>query len=326
MACVEELSENVVLVGRAYESADRKSHPEGIPARHDVSEVACRNNEVDLVSLSDDAALYELAVCREVVNDLRNEPSYINGVGARKRYACSRLRDLPEELLYSGLSVVEVSADSACRYIGAVRCHHLEPLCIGYSAVRVEDDDACARNITESLNSRASGVSRSCGQDHDVVSEAVHAACRAHEIRKGRESNVLESRSWAVPELEHPCVACLYQRSDVCSCKLVLVARLDQFVYLLFAVIVKEDVPDVLCHSSEILFDDAAPVGLYSIDVGRNIKSAALSLSVKDGLARTHSYVCISCACVFDHNCLSLFLKIFQTVEKTPCLCYIISV
>ena len=92
-----------------------------------------------------------------------------------------------------------------------------------------------------------------------------------------------------------------YQRSDVFGSELVPVAPFDQLIDQLFAVVVKEDVPDGFCHASEIAFYNVVIISFYQIEVGRNVKSAAFSLAVKNGLARADSDGWVSSAYIFDH-------------------------
>ena len=113
---LEEIKEDLVGIGCADQLAYGKSHVLGIECCEDISEVAGGNTDVDLLSRGDPLLLKEPGVCIDVVADLGNKSSDVDGIGRREnksllvKLSCKLL--IAEDLLYSGLGIVKVSVDA----------------------------------------------------------------------------------------------------------------------------------------------------------------------------------------------------------------------
>ena len=106
---------------------------------------------------------------------------------------------------------------------------------------------------------------------------------------------------------------CFDQRSDILGSKFVLITSFDKLIYKIFTIVVKENVPYGFCHASEVAFDNVMVIRLYQTEVGRNIKTAALCLAVKNGFARSDSDGWVSCTYIFDH-----FIAFHTIKGQTP--------
>ena len=79
-SCIYEIREDFVLVGRAYKSAHRHAHKPRVVCGQNVSEVARRNHHVHRLSVLYRSRFHQLDVAVDVVCDLRNQPSYVDGI------------------------------------------------------------------------------------------------------------------------------------------------------------------------------------------------------------------------------------------------------
>ncbi len=80
-ACREEVGQNVVVVRRTDELANWQTDLFGVISRQDVTEVTCRNGEVDLVARGNLASLNQLSVGIDIVNNLWYQATDVHRVG-----------------------------------------------------------------------------------------------------------------------------------------------------------------------------------------------------------------------------------------------------
>ena len=80
-ACSYKVGKNIVCVRRTDELVDRYTHMLCIVSCKYVSEVACRNDNIDLVAESYLAVLDELSIGRYIVDYLRCKSAPVDGIG-----------------------------------------------------------------------------------------------------------------------------------------------------------------------------------------------------------------------------------------------------
>ena len=78
----DEVREHVVLVARDDQAADRHADPLGVVGAEDVAEVARGDAHVDRLAGDDAARGHHVRVRADVVDDLRQQPAPVDGVGA----------------------------------------------------------------------------------------------------------------------------------------------------------------------------------------------------------------------------------------------------
>ena len=165
----KKLRQHVVCVAGHNEPPDRKPHALCvIPCQH-VSEVSGRHAEVDPFPLGDRALPAQRLVGFKIINDLRHQPSDIDGIGAGKEDALLG-KDLSctggENLLYPGLGIVEIAPDAADRHIFSLLGDHLQPLDVADLALGVKYGDSDILHILKAVESSLARIAAGGCDDH----------------------------------------------------------------------------------------------------------------------------------------------------------------
>ena len=80
-AGVDEIGKYIIAVGCANKLMYRQTHHFGIIACQNIAEVACRYGKVNFVTGFNAPCCYCIAVCAEIINNLRYKAAPVNGVG-----------------------------------------------------------------------------------------------------------------------------------------------------------------------------------------------------------------------------------------------------
>ena len=205
-AGAEKIGQYVVAVGGTNQTADRQPHQLCDVGGKNVAEVAGRHADVDLFTGHDRALRKQVAVCRNVVDDLRCKSAPVDGVCTGQEHAffvqllCNgRIR---ENLLHAGLCVVKVAADRADIDVCAgLRCH-LQLLHAADTVHGVEDFDSDAVHVAVAFKRGFAGVARGGDEDHRIALFPGFIQRAAEQTRHQLERHVLEGAGRSVPELE----------------------------------------------------------------------------------------------------------------------------
>ena len=202
----DEVREHVVRVRRTDELTHRQAHLLGIPAGENIAEVAGRHDEVEFVTHGNHAAGDGIAVCREIVDNLRQQAAPVDGVGRGQEPAALRelgsKRLVAEDLLDAGLRVIKVAAHGADRDVIARLRDHLQALDLRHTAVGIEHEDLRARHVGKALQGRLAGVARGGDEDAHLPLLAALFQARREQVRQDLQRHVLERARRPVPELE----------------------------------------------------------------------------------------------------------------------------
>ena len=186
----KEIIEDLIRIGCAKQRPDRKPHLLCIKCCQNIAEISRGYSHVDLLIALYRTVLKELCISIDIVNDLRDEPPNIDGIGGGKLVSC-RGKFLchgfvVKHLFHSGLCLIKVSADRGDKDIVPHLRHHLFFLDRAHTVLRVKDDDLRARHIRKAGQCSLSGVSGCCGKDHDLIFDLIFLCGRDHEMRQNR--------------------------------------------------------------------------------------------------------------------------------------------
>ena len=215
-ARADEVGEDVVAVGGAEEARDGQSHLLGEAAGENVAEIPRRNGDVDLFAHFDLSFVHEVAVCRDIVDDLRDEPTPVDGVGGGEEESVF-IRALGEvcvrkDRLDAVLRVVEIAADCHDVHVIAAGRLHLPLLHQAHAVHRIEHGDLHAVDVLVAFKSRLSGVAAGCDEDVCDPSFPGHDEGAGEQTGHDLERHVLERGGRSVPELQR--VDAVVQRVD----------------------------------------------------------------------------------------------------------------
>ena len=175
------------------------------PCSKDITEVACRNYDIEgfckiHLSFSD-----EFDIRINIVSDLRSKSSPVDGVRRREHNIMLIERNgkfhVAEDLLNTCLCIIKAAVNCDYMRIGSARSCHLKLLCFGNAACRIEYDDLCSGKILEALKCSLTRVTRSSRKDADLLMCACLLCRSSHEMRQELECNILECARRSVPEL-----------------------------------------------------------------------------------------------------------------------------
>jgi hypothetical protein len=113
----DKIGQDVVRVGGAQDFPDRGPHPLRVIGREDIPEISGGHADVDLLVFRKPAFFHQVAAGRNIINDLRKQPSEVDGVGGGKDIAVFQQLFLQplvrENVLHAGLGVVEIPLTAA---------------------------------------------------------------------------------------------------------------------------------------------------------------------------------------------------------------------
>ena len=158
----EKFRQHVVGVAGDYQLPYRQAHFIRIISGENVSEIAGRHHEIYLVAHIYLFGADKVEVRRNVINDLRSQPSPIYGVRGRQRVAHFRKLGfafgIGENTFDSRLRVVEVAFYAYDVSIGTRRRLHLQFLQFADALRRIKNDYFGAFDVLETFQSRLAGV------------------------------------------------------------------------------------------------------------------------------------------------------------------------
>ena len=205
-ARAKEIGKHVVGIGRTNKLIDGESHAFCDVCGKDIAEVTRGYAEVDLLAHLDGAFVQKVAVCRNVVNDLRCKTAPVDGVCAgeedtRLVKTVSRIA-IGEDRFYAVLRIVEIAADGADVDVVTALGSHLKLLYTADAVYGVEYHDLDAFYVTVSLKSRFSGVTGGCDEDQRSALFIILDQCAGQKAGHDLERHVLECGGGAVPQLK----------------------------------------------------------------------------------------------------------------------------
>ena len=237
LAGTEEVRQYLIFVGCADQLLDRHTHVLREIRCQDITEVTSRDADIDLLTLCDITSLKHLTICIDIVDHLRNQTADVDGVcRAQNDALCLQFLckcRIMEDLLHTGLGIIEVAADRCCVGVLPRFSPHLQLLETGNTSIRIEYDDFRTRYIREAGHRRLSGITGGRGQDHDTIRHLILPCTGHHQVWEDGEGHILKCDGFSVEQLEVPCASLLYQRCDLRILELLIVGRTDTVTELL---------------------------------------------------------------------------------------------
>ena len=237
LAGAEEVRQYLILVRCADQLLDRHTHVLCEICCQDITEVTGRDADINLLTLCDIAGLQHLAIRIDIVDHLRNQTADVDGVRRTQNDAlCLQLLGkclIMEDLLHTGLGIIEVAADRRCMGVLSRLRAHLQLLETGNPTIRIEYDDFRTRYIREAGHRRLSGITGGRGQNHDTIRHLVLPCTGHHQVWEDGKGHILKCDGFSMEQLEVPCAALLYQRCDLRILELLIVGRTDTVTELL---------------------------------------------------------------------------------------------
>ena len=203
----------------------------GVVARQDIAEVPRRDAEVNFVPQCDFAALQQIAVGRNIIHDLRQDPAPVDGVCRREEIPLVlqifAQNWVGENALHAALRVVEVSPHGAHADVLPFLADHLQLLDIRHAAVGVENENFRMLHIAESFERGLAGVAGGRDQNADRLVLSGLFEARREKIRQHLKRHILERARRPVPELHDiPAISQVFHRCGLRVIKFTCAIRL----------------------------------------------------------------------------------------------------
>ena len=205
-AGTDEVCQHVIFIGRADQTAHGQPHALGIVTGKDVAEVAGRNAEVHWLAPGDSAVLCQTEVGIEVVNDLRNQPSPVDGVCAGKAntalFKRFRHRRIGKNFFHTGLGVVKVSVHRVNMDVFSLLGRHLQALDLTGAGIGVKDRNLNVLKPGIARQSRLAGITGSRHQNPGCLGTAQILFALEQQLGHQLKGVVLERAGGPVPQFQ----------------------------------------------------------------------------------------------------------------------------
>ena len=203
----DKISQNIIGIGSTDQFSDRHAHLFRIVRRQNVAEVPGRHYHVDKVAHSDLFVFDQFAVGGDIVHNLRQQTSPVDGVSRGEhhivfRQLCHDLR-IGKDLLYPGLRVVKIPFDRADCHIFPFLCGHLAFLHSADAVFRIEHQDLCIRHILKALQSSFSGIAAGRYQNDDLFPFSYLFSGGRQQVWQNLQRHIFKRTGWSVPQFQH---------------------------------------------------------------------------------------------------------------------------
>ena len=218
----DEICQNVVPVGSADQPADGQSHSLGVVTRQNVTEIAGGNTEIHRLAPGDAALLHKAEIGIKIVDNLRNQPSPVDGVGAGKAdislFQLTGHGCVTENPLDTGLSIVKISVDSINRNVVPLLGGHLKALNLTGARVGIEHRNLDPFQSCVTGQSRFACVAGGGHQNTGRLATAQIFLGLNQQLWHQLKGIILESTGGAMPQLQGvKSVANLFQMSRLAA-------------------------------------------------------------------------------------------------------------
>ena len=159
--------QDIITVGRDNEVVYRQAHAVGKIARVYVSKVARWHRKIHGLIGSPQGKR-----CIEVINDLSHDSCPVDRVDCNQRAALRQEGVGNEARFYQSLTIIKIAAN--CEVMDVISRHggHLSPLHVGYTAIRVQDENIHVLAVATTLDCRATRISRRRTHDDHFLATA----------------------------------------------------------------------------------------------------------------------------------------------------------
>ena len=205
-AGAQEVGEHIVAVGGADQLVDGQAHFAGVESGQNIAEIAGRHTDIYTLTGGNLFVPQQVAVGRDIVDDLRQDPAPVDGVGRGEEVAPAR--QLPaeplvgEEPLYAGLGVVEVAHHGGYPHVAPLLGYHLQLLDLGNPVLRVEHQNFSPGHILKALQGP---FARVAGGGHQNAGRLVLLCLHqggGQQVGQHLQGHVLKGAGGAVPQLQ----------------------------------------------------------------------------------------------------------------------------
>ena len=198
-----EICQNIIFIRRTNKLSDWQAHFLCIICGKNITEVTCRNDNINLIADFNFVILYKLCIWWEIIYNLRNKSAPVDWVCRWKLKLISVKKifiiSVCKYLLNTALSIVKVTLNRGNTYVITLLSNHLKLLNFTYTVVRIEYDNSCACNIFKAFKCSLTCITRCCNKDYDffIFISLFHWCCK--KMRKNLKCHILKSTSRAVP-------------------------------------------------------------------------------------------------------------------------------
>ena len=113
MTVGNDIGQHLVFIGSAEKHMNGQTHFFGVISRQNISEIPCGHNDIDGFAFGDFAVPAQSGIGFEIINDLREQTTPVNGVGRRKTVAffieSGVELGIAENLFHAALTVIEIA-------------------------------------------------------------------------------------------------------------------------------------------------------------------------------------------------------------------------
>ena len=202
----DEISQDVIAVGCTDKLVERHTHLTGVESGQNIAEVAGGNANIHRFPGLHTLITQQVTVGGNVVDDLRQHTTPVNGVCRRQEVAalCQLLTQLfiGEQPLDTGLGIVKVSVHRANTHVVTLLGEHLQLLNGRNAILRIEHQDTGAIHILEAFQRTLSGITGSGNQNADGLLLLGLYQGRGQQMGQHLQSHVLKGAGRAMPQLQ----------------------------------------------------------------------------------------------------------------------------
>ena len=203
---LDEVGQDVILVGSANQLAHRQAHLLGIITGQDIAKVSGRHAEVHRLSPGNIALLHQAEVGIEVVHDLRHQATPVDGVCAGQAdialFQFFSNRSIAKHAFHAGLGIVKVAVHGIDGYVISCLGGHLQALDFAGTGIGIEHFDLNARQACITSQCSLAGIAGGCHQNAGRFGAAQVFFGLNQQFGHQLERIVLEGAGRAVPQFQ----------------------------------------------------------------------------------------------------------------------------
>ena len=302
-AGAEEVCQHVIFIGCANQLGNRNAHLLCKISRQNIAKVAGRHADVDGIAHLDISAVEHVAVCRDIICNLRCQTAPVDGVCRGQRHAlliqlANRIL-IREDFLDCALCIVKIAANRAYLYVAAALGDHLQLLNRADTVHRIVNHNFGALYVRKAVQSSLAGVAGRCNQNARCALLSGLFQRSGQQMRQHLQRHILECAGRAMPQLQNiRAVLQLYQRSRVRAAKLFIrIGTSSKLLQLLCGEIGQKATQNIGTSAAVILFAQGSNVLCCQLrNFCRAVQTAVRSDAGGNRLCRADAQLLISCA------------------------------
>ena len=206
--CPQKIRQYIVFIGGTDQTIHRQTHLLRIESSQNIAEVSSRNHNIDLFSgVIHFTGSHKIAVGGEIIDNLRQQTSPIDGVGAGEHHPTllqfSFDSRIGENTLDTGLSVVKIALNGAYRNVLSLLHLHLTLLHFADTVFGIKHKNFGSRHIAESFQRSLTGITGGRNQNHSrsVIPGLLEGT--GQQMGQHLKRHIFKGTGWAMPQFQH---------------------------------------------------------------------------------------------------------------------------